>query len=132
MMEIEQYKGIPYKSHGRDNNGLDCWGLVFLVHKEQLGVELPAWSHLYRDAHCVNLKEIKTHTEPFKTWQEVEKPKIGDVALFEVGRGFHVGLCVDTKGCRVLHITEGCAVTIEDIRSANWKRRFRGFFEYVG
>lgn len=129
-MNIEQYKNIPFKSHGRNEQGLDCWGLVHLVYREQLDIVLPAWSHLYEDACSANLKTIQGTTEAFGRWVQVDKPKPCDVALFEVGRGLHVGLCIDKKGCRVLHITKGIHVTIEDIRTSNWKRRFKGFYRY--
>ena len=38
---FETYLGIPWKVAGRDRDGLDCWGLVYLFYKERFGIALP-------------------------------------------------------------------------------------------
>ncbi|NMW23861.1 C40 family peptidase, partial [Rhodanobacter denitrificans] len=43
------YVGIPYRTHGRDRAGVDCWGLVRLVMAEVFGAELPDYGDTYRD-----------------------------------------------------------------------------------
>lgn len=132
MIDIEhliQYVEIPFKSHGRDREGLDCYGLVCLVYKELLGLTLQSWSHLYNDAHRVNPSSVQ---QGFDQWQKVDKPLIGDLALFQAGRGMHVGICLDRKGVQMLHTTEGVAVSVEKISSPHWSKRFRGFYHYKG
>lgn len=37
------YLGLRYAARGRSREGIDCWGLVCLVYREQLGVELPSY-----------------------------------------------------------------------------------------
>lgn len=41
---INDYVGVPYVENGRDRaDGWDCWGLVLVVYRERLGLELPDW-----------------------------------------------------------------------------------------
>jgi cell wall-associated NlpC family hydrolase len=37
-----QYVGLPFRDKGRARTGLDCYGLVVLVLREQFGVEVPS------------------------------------------------------------------------------------------
>jgi len=38
---FEKYIGIPFVEYGRSFKGVDCYGLVWLAFKEELGIELP-------------------------------------------------------------------------------------------
>jgi len=42
MEWANRYVGIPYLFRGLDRTGIDCYGLLRLVYREQLGIELPA------------------------------------------------------------------------------------------
>ena len=41
---LNRYIGKPYKYGGRDVTGLDCYGLVKLIYKEQYNQNLPDWT----------------------------------------------------------------------------------------
>ena len=36
MINVREFIGIPFKLHGRDMNGIDCWGLDILIYKKDL------------------------------------------------------------------------------------------------
>lgn len=40
---LNEYIGIPYKLNGRDRNGVDCWGLIYLIGTEHYNYQMPVW-----------------------------------------------------------------------------------------
>ena len=68
MNLFEPYMRIPYLNRGRDHQGCDCWGIVRLIFKEELNVELPSYSDI--DAH-----DAVRITAAFKEGEDV--PKVG-------------------------------------------------------
>jgi len=44
---IADYVGLPFKAHGRERNGVDCWGLVRLVLAERFRLALPSYAGGY-------------------------------------------------------------------------------------
>lgn len=39
-LDINKYIGIPWVAGGRSESAADCWGLVMLVYRNELGLEL--------------------------------------------------------------------------------------------
>lgn len=120
------YVGLPYKSHGRDRQGLDCWGLVRLVHSEVFDTKLPSFVDTYED----NRESIEESIAQRKEgWKKVDVPQSGDVVLFRVmGHLSHVGIV--TQPGYFLHVTEGKNATIERLDSVEWSKRVEGIYRY--
>ncbi len=125
MSDLSQYIGIPFKDHGRDRNGCDCWGLVKLVLKEQLGLPTPDLGDLYDNAYNREAVDGLLHTNSNTEWNydvtnEERKPL--DILIFtRAGVETHVGLHV-SKGV-MLHIMEGIDSCFERYDSIRWSRR---------
>jgi len=123
-----QYIGIPYAAEGRGRDGLDCWGLVRLVHAEQFDNQLPSFKGVYEPGSRQSVAEaIATHKEG---WSPVTAEKSGDVALFRIhGTESHVG--VITRPGFFLHVREGQSAVVERLNSSLWKSRLVGLFRYT-
>lgn len=127
------YIGVPFLEHGRyADDGLDCWGLVRLVLREQLGVELPDLGYSYPHSHAVGAITL-TVGEQLPSWQEVERgqEQPGDVVLLRIlGAPIHVG--VVTEPGWMLHVMQGIDTCLERYDGPIWSRRIEGIFTPAG
>ena len=128
-MWYNKYIGIPYKDGGRDENGLDCWGLVRLVYKEQYNIDLPSFTSHYstaKDRELIN-ELISRHKEG---WEKTTEPVEGSVVLMRVlGTETHVGVYLGNNA--MLHIREGVHAIIEPVDTTTWKNRIVGYYNYT-
>lgn len=126
-----QYVGIPFKEKGRDRNGVDCWGVPFLVFQEQKGIVLPSYIELYSSTKYENRDELERiiFDERNKRWKQVSNPQEFDFALIKKGGvPMHVGLV--TKKNYVLHSEVGVGVVNERTTTLAWQNKIDGYFRY--
>lgn len=109
MSWVNQYMSIPFREMGRDRRGVDCWGMVRIVLREQAGIEVPSHEVNSFDGRAV----LKAIAAEHVTWQRIP---LGEEQSFDVvvmrahyaheakwyGAETHVGIVV-TRGL-VLHI----------------------------
>lgn len=115
---VNSWVGTPWQVNGRDRSGIDCWGLVLAVFREQRGVELPDWTVSPQRDHYGDLAHsAETITEAARVAaadgraQKIEEPE--DFAIVVVHRralANHVGVVV--AGGHVLHCAEGTGGTV--------------------
>lgn len=118
-MPAQDYLGIPYKHHGRDRNGLDCYGLPKLMYEEVLEIEVAdEWyeQEWYRDPEedqrildgAPNRGFVRISDDP-ADWQA------WDVLFFNTpakgNKVDHMGLCY--KDRKMIHCHVNSSVTIE-------------------
>lgn len=128
-MNSRKYLGIPYADHGRTKAGLDCWGLVRLIYRDELGIELPSWSAEYDDSD--NVSHSILGDNQLRQWTKVNKPDIYDVAILSICGNFHTGVCIGTKPLRMIHILKDQNVCIEKLNSPMWIKRLEGWYRYA-
>lgn len=125
-----QYVGLPYRSHGRTRDGLDCWGLVRLVQREQFGRDLPSYDADYDGDEKEELAAaIHGHID---LWQPVPagQEREGDVVLMTFcGIPCHVGIVL--PGGDMLHVSRTTEATIERYTGMKWNKRIEGFYRYA-
>lgn len=118
--------GIKYKPHGRDKEGIDCYGLLIEYYR-RLGVlfcdidyeETDIKSNTYID-------EVMRKTLPVEKIEKPEKHCI--VELKVAGYPSHVGIYIG-KG-DLLHANRKQGVVIEQMQ--RWENRIAGFYRVKG
>ena len=123
------YIGLPFRDHGRDRSGVDCWGLVRLVMAEQFGVALPSLINEYRhtaDRAIGPLIEAESaHFTAIAAGQE----KQGDIIVLRLhGQPMHIGLVLGDG--QMLHAEDGIETSIARYRGPRWLDRIYGFYRY--
>lgn len=116
---MEEYIGIPYRPNGRDRNGIDCYGLVYLIEKEVFGNQLPILNGMYDGGNATELIEVE---QPLIAGEQVMSPKDGDVVLFfHQNKPMHVGVYWQNG---VIHAHEQRGVIYEKM-SSHYLKRFQ-------
>jgi hypothetical protein len=132
MIDLDFYRSLQYKSHGREYPFVDCWGKVGLFYRREFGKILPSWSAEYENSDKVSYNKIMGSTEYLEGWTKSPIPFFGAVAEFRIGHMFHVGVCLDRRGREVLSIMKKSGVTIIDTKAIEWRDRFKGWWKYNG
>ena len=126
-MWSNKYIGIPYKANGRDNTGLDCWGLARLVYSEEFNITLPSFSTDYDISDNARISELIAQYR--EGWKELGAPEEGSLVLFKVlGAETHIGIAISES--QFVHVREGSDVALERFDSVKWAKRISGHFKY--
>jgi hypothetical protein len=122
-----KYIGIPFLDKGRDTNGIDCWGLVRLVYKQEYNIDLPNFSTNYEADDAEQMKDLLAQYK--EGWEKIDTPTEGCVVLFNIlGVESHMGIAVSST--HFLHARDRRDSAIESFDSVGWKNRITGFYKY--
>ena len=127
MERFQPYIGIPFREHGRDKAGLDCYGLVRLVLFEVFRIGVSD----YRDYDVEERRDCGRHIRDRArhVWKKVPNPVPGDVVLLNiVGQPMHCGVYIGKS--LFLHATQEAGSCIERLTAPQWSRRISGFFRH--
>jgi cell wall-associated NlpC family hydrolase len=121
---LRRYLGIPWRLHGDDHDGADCWGLVRLIYREVLGVALPGYQDHYAAPDDDGVRRALDAGRD--AWFEVDRPQPLDVVLFHgLGMPLHAGVCADAG--RFLHVRRGGTSHVERLAGV-WLHRMEGVY----
>lgn len=106
MIEINDLIGVPYKDHGRDKTGYDCYGLCIEVAR-RAGYRL---DDVYYEDHALALSRAYA---PTLNVHKIEAPCEGALLEMEThteaGTELHIGICLNET--EFIHTTRlGCRV----------------------
>lgn len=101
-----KYIGMPYSLGARGPKKVDCWGLLWLIYKNDFNIELPQYPGIALASMVVVNSSIRQAVQ--SDWVEVEKPFDGAA----VGMGYrnalhHVGIWAGPDGGKVVHSWQG-------------------------
>lgn len=118
---------VPYKHHGRDEYGLDCYGLIIAIYS-CFGIKLldindnydEHWSWQGRDYFAENYH---------KQWEIVSNPSPLDVVMFKNKKGIvnHGGIVIDRF--RFVNARKA-GVVIDKLGSEKWKKSIDNFYRF--
>lgn len=128
--DLSSYTGVPWRDDGRERGGVDCYGLLHLVYREQAGIELPR-----HDGALSTNADAKALTDlidrQLGPWIEIERGferQLDAVLMLRDGFPCHVGI-VERPGW-VLHVESGCNAVVEPYSSMRMARRIVGFYRH--
>lgn len=120
-MNLEKYIGIEYGHNKSSFERADCWGLVRLFYREELGIDLADESY---DENWWEAPDSKVYmnlvskNDGFKLEKQPDKWQFGDVLVFSVladnGRPNHAGIWIP-DGEKVLHVQEDALSVLEPL-----------------
>ncbi len=139
-----RYIGIPFRDHGRDHKGCDCWGLCRLILAEQMGLSLPSFGEGYGTAaDGAGVAGLLTmHGTSAEDWRTIPpgEEQLGDVVLmsglYRAGRSWvkadmHVGLVLASDV--MIHVERGIDAALGlYARDRRLRSRVRGFWRPRG
>lgn len=122
MKDVRNFIGIPFKVHGRDFNGIDCWGLDILYFKHFFNINLPDYNYESLDER----EFIKTQILKEKMLEKIDKPQENCIIEITKNRyAIHTGVYLGEG--QFIHATEDFGVIIEPL--SRYKTRIRGFYK---
>ncbi len=136
MTNWKKYTNIPYKEFGRDFNGVDCYGLIALIYKEEKNIIIPDYTELAYNKTRYDIKNQEDHI--LKSigiaWVFENKPKTFDVLIFNKGSNCkitsHIGLYMGNN--KFIHVLENFPSYIERLNNPLWKSRLYGVMRFNG
>lgn len=127
------YIGLPWSERGRDRDGIDCWGLVYLALADQ-GIVVPRYTEAYASLdERAEIAALIAGDRRRWPWREVASidARALDVAVFRrAGADAHVGVVV-TPGL-MLHISRGAPSCVERYDRGRWAAKLIGLYRHAG
>lgn len=128
-MDLAKYIGIPYRDRARDDNCVDCWGLLCKIYREEFGIELPQYTDATPDG-AKYVAEVVAGSRIDPEWRRVDSAELGDVLLFRVqGLPIHCGMALG--GNEFIHSFPNRDSCIERLDSLSWAKRLDGIYRWT-
>uniref|UniRef100_A0A6H1ZJZ9 Putative tail protein n=1 Tax=viral metagenome TaxID=1070528 RepID=A0A6H1ZJZ9_9ZZZZ len=133
-MNFSKYINLLYKNLGRDFNGVDCFGLLYLIFREERNIVLPDYTELkynkewykHQENHIINNINdswIRV-SKPYKTYDAIIFYNFGRVSSFIAN---HIGMYIGDN--KFIHIMENTTSRVNNLDSY-WVSKLYGTIRY--
>ena len=125
-IDIRDLIGIPFKVHGRDMSGLDCYGLAKLI-EERRGNHIPEYAYEGTEKTFCDYMI----TDNLSLVIELDKPEPFCVVTFSLRPPWvsHLGVLLDDTNY-FIHVMSKRFVAIERLDNIVWKNKIRGYYRW--
>ena len=121
-MIVRDLIGIPYKDHGRDSSGMDCYGVAIEVLR-RYGKNLP--DVFYPDTAIETNAAVLAILEKGIPNTKLDRPEEGAVVeILVFGQPSHVGVCLGDG--TFIHAMKQFGVVIE--RLSRYRHKIKGYY----
>ena len=126
-IDISKYLGIPYKHLGSDWTGINCYGLVRLFYKKELGISIPDYEY---DANWCS-RGFDWIQKYYKVnWIKIDAPERYCAVGFKLPSykvEHHLGIVLHDLDM-FLHSPFNMAVCVSRLSQPIWKRSISSFY----
>lgn len=113
-----KYIGMKFLIGGRDENGVDCWGLLRLIYSREFDIELPELPGIAQ----TQVSRIATQiVKQSSDWAQSYPFDGAAVAMSTSNVFHHVGVFLDADGGKILHCWDRHNVIADSLRGLHLK-----------
>lgn len=127
------FVGLPHIFAGRNRDGVDCWGLFWLIYRDVLGISIASYATETMDApERAQIARLIASDRAVSPWVPVDRgqEREFDMAVFRRGGiEAHVGIVIAPG--KMLHIVEGGQSCAETYAAGRWSARLVGLHRHV-
>ncbi len=135
-IDFSKYINIPYKELGRDWNGVDCYGLVVLIFREEVGLHLPDFTDLLysKERYEIDKKQDHFLNSIGIKWVDIKKEQLRplDVLVFnkinDIKLSTHVGIYIESN--KFIHVQENYPSMLGKLDDPYWKGKLYRAIRY--
>lgn len=128
----QKYIGIPFLDRGRTWQGVDCGGLLYLIYKTELNIDLPGFdcfyhARVYKEANKV-IDEVKKNI-----FKKIDSPSEMCAVVFARDKwrinergSYHVGICINEH--EMIHAQDPTNVKVTSLSNPLYANDIEGYY----